>query len=365
MGRNRVFILGAGFSKQAGLPLATELTSLVLDKTVEDASEDFQEWIAGLKKRIAMVERVGGGGANIPNIEQLFDFAKYDEELWRMKQQLSTVGRYCGTTPWAVSEDISTWLGHMEEDLPQVIWDAQTTATLDPIRRFTGCLSPDDTIITFNYDTLVEQALESAGYSWNHGLNDAPSGGVTVLKMHGSINWVLLERRPENDLTHFIKLFSKRDSNVEEHGADPPTEDEYFWELWRGKDVKVCSSMIEQDAGGWANFHSRIGLAGLGQYKPLHTLPGSALTWNVAFKALSAADEVWTIGFSMSPYDTMVRFHFGSVVGLRQQPPSRVVVVDPNAEALAKSFRGVFGSAKLCLLSQLAENVDWPKMLRS
>ena len=28
MGKKRVFILGAGFSKQAGMPLATELTNL-------------------------------------------------------------------------------------------------------------------------------------------------------------------------------------------------------------------------------------------------------------------------------------------------------------------------------------------------
>jgi hypothetical protein len=32
MGAKRVFILGAGFSKQAGMPLATEMTNLILEK---------------------------------------------------------------------------------------------------------------------------------------------------------------------------------------------------------------------------------------------------------------------------------------------------------------------------------------------
>jgi len=47
MGSKRVFILGAGFSKQAGMPLATELTPLLRRKFEEvdhkEALEFFSE----------------------------------------------------------------------------------------------------------------------------------------------------------------------------------------------------------------------------------------------------------------------------------------------------------------------------------
>ena len=181
------------------------------------------------------------------NVEQLFDFAKYDEELWRMKQQMSPVGRNFGVTNWDRAETIPTWLGYMEEELPHIIWDVQEKANLEPVKHFTDLLSTNDTILTFNYDTLVERTLSERGQTWNHGLNDSNNGGITVLKMHGSIDWILFERKPVDRLEQFVKLFSKKDTNVDEHGHQPPQEEEYMWELWRAKDDLACNAVIDMD----------------------------------------------------------------------------------------------------------------------
>ena len=87
-----------------------------------------------------------------------------------------------------------------------------------------------------------------------------------------------------------------------------------------------------------------FGIAGLGRYKPLHKVPGLGPTWFKAFKALKEAEEIYILGFSMSPYDTMVQFHFSAVVkGERKRPPDKVVVVDPNAKEIEDRFRSVFG----------------------
>ena len=56
---SRVFILGAGFSKQAGMPLATELTSLILGGRILRNDQEAQRWAADLKKRIAKLEGTG------------------------------------------------------------------------------------------------------------------------------------------------------------------------------------------------------------------------------------------------------------------------------------------------------------------
>ena len=341
------------------MPLATELTSGILERSGLKDDEEMQAWLADFKHRLVTAEGADLNAFRL-NIEQLFDFARYDEELWRMKQQQSPVGREYGDTPWNKADNISDWLGYMEEELSHVIWEAQKQANLEPIGRFTDQLSDADTILSFNYDTLVETALSARGHTWNHGLNDRDNGGVTILKMHGSVDWILLKRGLETQQKNFVKLFSKKDENVDEHKAQAPQEEEYAWELWRGKDSSTCNAIIDMDKSGLSNFRYFLGLAGLGRYKPLHALPGSAQTWLTAFKALSSADEIYVVGFSMSPYDTMARFHFTSVIHGRPNPPSKVVTIDPNALRLAETISVVFGR-NLTLMAHEAQKVDWQR----
>jgi len=383
---SRVFILGAGFSKQADMPLATELTSLILGGRILRNDQEAQRWAADLKKRIAKLE--GTGAADFAqNVEQLFDCAAFDEELCRMRQQLVRVARSNGQTPWIQADKIKGWRRLMEYELAGVIWDRQQGADLHCIRRFTDRLSGDDKVITFNYDTLVERALSEQKKPWNHGLNDQGNGGTTVLKMHGSIHWMLLERRKESELDifvepssqedlqvgegvcgrryvrSFVKLFSKEDLMVSEQGGEPPDEEEYRWELWGATDVLAGNPFMEEVyTCGWSNLERRLGLAGLGSYKPLHKLPGSAKTWDTAFQALNEAKEIYVIGFSMSPYDTMTRLHFSAVLHARQKPPLKTVVVDPNATALARDFHRVFGDTPE-LVPRQAQDIDWGQVL--
>jgi len=377
MGKRRVFILGAGFSRQAGMPLATELTPLLLEERELKGLAKMQEWVADLQGRIAALESPDEDPSGFQlNVEQLFDFAKYDEEVLRMKQQLCPVGRNWGDTPWNTAKSIKTWLAHLEEQLVHVIWERQKEANLAPISAFSKHLRLSDSVLTFNYDTLVECALSGQGKTWNHGLDDKDNGGVPILKMHGSVDWMLLKRGQEWE--GGIKLFSKRDINAERNGRSPddgertpgtepkkltdllaepyarsPCEEqdetEYGFELWRAKDM--------------SSFDYRLGLAGLGRYKPLHELPGSALTWYGACKALKEAEEIYVIGFSMSPYDTMTRFQFSTVVRTRQRPPEKVVVIDPNAIELAKALSFVFGQS-ITLMAHQAERTDWNALLR-
>ena len=361
MNKKRVFILGAGFSKQAGMPLATDLTNLILNGERLKKLSEMQKWLTDFKARLAAMEVMGASHLQL-NIEQLFDFAKYDEELWRMRQQLSQIGRNYGQTPWKNAETIDTWLGYIEEELSHVIWDAQQRANIAPIRRFTDLLSTEDTVLTFNYDTLVEKALSESGQIWNHGLNDRDNHGITILKLHGSIDWIMLERKNKDNLKKFVKLFSKPDVNVESHGHSVPQEEEYLWELWRAKDDVVCNSVIEMDKTGLTNINYRLGIAGLGQYKPLHKLPGSAKTWVEAFKSLNDVDEIFIIGFSMSPYDTMARFHFSSVLQNRTSLLKRAVVIDPNVSSLGDVYRAMLGNS-LEQIALKAEDTTWGEIL--
>lgn len=345
------------------MPLATELTSLVLQRKCLRELEELQNWLRDLESRISASE----GGADdsssyVLNIEQLFDYAVFDQEMWRVRQQLAPVGRMNGETPWSRAEGIEGWLDLLEDELRHVLWEAQCAAKRSPVEKFTKHLAPTDVVLTFNYDTLVETTLATQGKHWNHGLNDQHCGGITILKMHGSVDWILLERRPEQALEQFVKLFSKRDANVTEHGGPPPNEREYHWELWRARDASTCRKIYQMDEGGLSTFRYELGFAGLGRYKELHKLPGAAQTWGGAFTALKEAEEVYVIGFSMSPYDALTRFHFTARMRTREKQPDRVTIIDPNALSLAKGFHAVFGDP-LTLIAKKAESVDWERLL--
>jgi hypothetical protein len=60
--------------------------------------------------------------------------------------------------------------------------------------RFAERLQPHDRIITFNYDVLLERACEAVGKPfrlghWNYSIGLPPDEVITILKLHGSIDW--------------------------------------------------------------------------------------------------------------------------------------------------------------------------------
>jgi hypothetical protein len=97
----RAFILGAGFSKAAGMPLATDVLPLIAEKLQH---EEMQEWLDSLRERLDWLS----GDSQQPrrlNIEAVFHYAHFDVEVHRLKQHLAPVGRHDGPgTPWNDAE---------------------------------------------------------------------------------------------------------------------------------------------------------------------------------------------------------------------------------------------------------------------
>lgn len=359
MSSKRVFILGAGFSKMAGMPLATDLTNHLGGKFQEDDLKDAMEWLGYLQQRI---EWLGDGKSKGINIEEVFDLAQFDIELWKMKQQLCHLGRNYGDTPQQNAEGIEAWLSYMEDDLRDVIWKEQKKAKLDQIKKFSTHLNPDDVVLTFNYDTLLEKSLEQQNNKWQYGFEQEKGSGVKILKMHGSINWIMV-RRDQKDNFGYPLLFEKTDINVEDHGAKASNEIEYNYVLLRVPNDKL-SNRIENRDLQLGSKQYEIAIAGLGRYKPLSELVGSGEIWNNAIRALRNCEQIYIIGFSLSPFDTMARLHFGGVMMERSKVKKiglpQITLIDPIAGELKSNFKKVFGcSASINVIEQKGEEVDW------
>ncbi len=361
----RVFILGAGFSKAAGLPLATELTDLLIKDAMYPDDDEKQQWLSAFIERLKWVK---GDDASPVNIEELFHFAALEVERWKMQQQLCSVGRECGPgTPYNFAETIEYSMRMLLESLPRVIWSQQQgdKCDLTPILRFARTLRTSDVVVTFNYDTLVERALDQCGMAWNHSLKDAEESpdSVAILKLHGSIDWMLLKRDTGNaaKLSH---LFSKTDTNVEEHGSEPPDEPEYQSELWRINEAQDVGAEIER-RGGSSTYISFPGMTALGDHKPLANLPGSAQIWCAAERALYSAEEMYVVGFSLAPFDAMTRLLFGAVMKERHNKgklPNVLRLIDPAADSLLQNYMSVF-RMPILVDKAYSQDIDWHAIL--
>jgi hypothetical protein len=78
----RVFVLGAGFSKAAGMPLATELLEPLCEKLNpsdrgDSDDSDLREWLNHLRQRLDWLsERDQQSNHHQLNIEEVFHYVK-------------------------------------------------------------------------------------------------------------------------------------------------------------------------------------------------------------------------------------------------------------------------------------------------
>lgn len=359
---NRVFIFGAGFSKPAGMPLATELLPLLIERHQLD---EMREWLDGMRERLAWLSGQDTNHSSLKlNIEQVFHYAHFDSEVHRLRQHLEPVGRGDGPgTPWNQATSIDAWLAHLERDLCDVILESESKSDLSQIKRWAQSTTADDAVLTFNYDTLVERALVETGKQFNHGMGHDSNSGIPVFKLHGSIDWIVADRR--GSFSRLDLLFAKENLNRLD-GQTGHIEDDYG--LWRcrtgdqlhnwikGRDLQLIPE------GGSPR---TVGVAGLGAYKELHRIPGLGQVWADGMRALYQAHVAIVVGFSMSDFDAMAQMQFAEVARARAREgrPLGVVVVDPFVDQAGKErFQRVFRSVSF--IAKHHEDVDWLSVLQ-
>jgi len=338
------------------MPDAADLTDLLLDEAPMRADEQFQQWVSSLRERINHLRQLDyPSEGNRISIEQVFEFAAFDIEWCLLRQQ--DVG-----APWgARGSSIKKRLAVMERILFEVLIDAQEEHSLGaaPLADFADVLRASDAVLTFNYDTLLERALAARRKKWSSGFDVEPAGDVTVLKLHGSLDWLICHR----DKTIGSVLFEINPGSIEWYELEEGQR--HHWEknfvLCRTPNLAAARAAAKWDPLLKTNESPWPGLAGLGLHKPLHRVIGSCVVWRKALHALREADDIYVIGWSASPYDTMARFHFASVLNLPETRPRRVVVVDPKVCEQIKNYRAIFGNVEP--IAQRAERVDWDSLL--
>lgn len=212
--RYRLFVLGAGFSKPAGFPLADELWKEIwkrvqnLGGRASKFRDDLHSYID--YRRECFGDQLTAGDINFEDFMRFLDVQHFlglrGSDTWSEHGNEGTI-----VTKMLIGEI----LAERSNALPDVP---------DLYAEFAQRLQPDDTVITFNYDTLLERSLDAVGKPFrlfpdrykevtdNSGIVDNDKDEVVILKMHGSIDW--FDR----------SAFENREDLHSSMGAPPPTD---------------------------------------------------------------------------------------------------------------------------------------------
>lgn len=187
-----IYILGAGFSKPAGLPLGNELFRKIIK---ESKKNDLYKNI--LKKDIRRYLYYFNKVNNKTIIENDINFEEFISYL-DIEHYLALKGKDTWSNEGNRSQIVIRNL------IAKVIHDFQVKMNnkkYELYLKFVDKLDLSDIIITFNYDTILETALKRINKPFRYFLNrlssvsnssgiiDNTNEEIVLLKMHGSINW--------------------------------------------------------------------------------------------------------------------------------------------------------------------------------
>jgi SIR2-like domain len=284
---HNVYILGAGFSADGGVPLVKDFLEKMAD-SVEWLYEHGRDVEAQAVRRVFKFRLRAAGAAyrariNVDNIEELFSLASASEGE-RLADDVTIA--IAATIDFARSSaNLSKCSLEIKEILDESGQWQRRKEKYSTYRLYAGVLSGalcdnsaegKNTIITFNYDTLLEDGLRELEVPFNYGLpinstnyphsatvNRLFPNALPIYKLHGSVNWGIGtdDKDKINIYTNYIEARNA--------GAKilliPPTWRKFF-------------------GGHIAN------------------------VWAKAVKALSTATRVIVIGFSMPATDTHFKY---------------------------------------------------------
>lgn len=307
----RFFILGAGFSKPAGLPLGIELWQEIRERAVGDSVSashleddldvyiqyrhdcdgvqlsredvDFEEFLAFLDLEHFLGLRGSDGWSEEGNQTQVI-----------VKTLIGKI--LCDRTP-------------PKGSLPDVYYE------------FASSLGKGDYILTFNYDTVLERALEHVGkayrlfsqrYTEIHGFSgtvDMSRDEVAILKLHGSIDW--FDRKSYSETEESYRYWKLDDLprnpvfgpdstvTIQPLLEDPQFTDDPLRNMWRVNEIeRLYSQSIRFRATPWVLAPSTAKVVYADKLRNFWWGLGRSGGWNLGLSI---------VGYSLPPQDDYAR----------------------------------------------------------
>ena len=332
-----VYVLGAGFShnfNRETFPLLRDFLSAAKDSWIYAPENEHEELAHVISKHFH--------DPLYPDIEKVLSFLSasplHDRSL--------------------TSEHRSLLYDELVEIIVRLLSEASKSSSESDhnaaiYRQFVARLAATEaTIITFNYDLLIERLLERAS-NWQryygYGAHipnaytamptsphtfqsqmwreepDVNRSSVTLLKLHGSINWG-------------TPIIADGQSNA-------------IYQIPIREGVSIADVAIRTELGSpFTQYFKPVIVPPVLDKSTWFRHPTFRVLWNMAMEAIDNAETITFIGYSLPVTDFMAEFMFRQGVNLHSTD-TNIVVVDPNASELKKRYLDVFGSAPILGIS--------------
>jgi len=305
----RVFILGAGVSASAGIAVARDILRTSIVQLAESSDSEKAERVHKLLAYLypGFDEEL----RNYPNIEDFLN-------LLEMAQKFNTE-EFIASKAWS-EERLEEVKQITIKAVTEYIWERMREKgrqkIVDEFVRL--AMKPRDTIITFNWDLIIERSLENyprnPAFEYTYS-RKRKSNAFSLLKPHGSIDWfrksVVKKLAPKTDTLHLDK----------ELCVFP-----YFSRASSPKLLDAVPTIVPPVAAKEFNFEFL------------------KRTWRGVYRAVSDATELYVIGYSLPKEDQFARLVLRRALryniikaGRGDKEPVRLTVVNPD-EAVGVTF---------------------------
>ena len=277
---NRSFFLGAGFSAEAGIPLTATLLVEAMKKFEIECPDIFWR-VNNYARECTLTPEDDDVDYSKVDFSELCTFLEFIElreygggERWKesgSKEKLNLRYYLAKTIVEAMPDDKS---------IPQIYID------------FANELHNGDIVITFNWDPLLEVALNIVGKEYCYYYENSES--ITICKLHGSVNWRLGE--------------------LNDYQTSPV---DLSW-----KSLKFTEGMLETEmyySDALNNYSVWNSEGGNSQIEPFLVLPGYGKAFDVRSNAVlwykpefifAFTHDVYIIGLSLAQDDFFIRSFF-------------------------------------------------------
>ena len=325
-----VFVLGAGASAAAGVPLMGQFLDRAHDllqaSETDGAKADFER----LFEAINVLPQVHSKATlDIDNVESVFSalemaaiigvFGDYDaEEIAALDPAMRAVI----TTTVEKTMLLPTKDGQVLPPRPYYEFASML------YRMRSGFPRHDASVITFNYDLAADYGMNFVGMPVHYAVGDDDSpDGTPLLKLHGSLNWGLCRECRDIVPWRLHKYLSNRGwLSVDLIKSARLTLTSAFGKLLHHDRPVYPSPVIVPPTWGKTTQHLSL-----------------SRVWNRAARELQSGENIFVIGYSLPPSDSFFKYLY-ALATVGHTRIRRFWVFNPDG-AVESRFRELLGPA--------------------
>ncbi len=288
-----VFILGAGASKDAGAPLMDEFLSLAQKINLGAQDDNYRQKVFDGIEDLRVIQ--AKSKIDLDNIENVFGAFEMARILKRLgERDAEQVDRLVHSLKKLI---VNTLELSIRCPLSGDIY--RPPRTYDRFGEMLFQLRNDLTnlqvsVITLNYDVALEYALSFYGVEYDYVFgNSIPANSISLMKLHGSINWRQCGRCSQIFSTPIMykpnTFFTERRKG--DYCLIRPSK--HFAQQVHCNEPIELDAMIIPPTWNKTQYNSSIGQV-----------------WVNAAKCMSEADNIFIVGYSLPPSDEFFKYLF-------------------------------------------------------